>query len=212
MLYCHVCADKAASPASPESLYLLLSMVLTLSNQPPPPAFSFRWHSAVTFSREGQTAGAALFGLSLYLDAHTHRRTGTHTHTHTSTGTQVVTQKIKHIVALPPASRLKSHSKVLVSYHMRVQATGSFLFELRSFLVWLKWHWCPSERNVCSTRACIKHTVSCRRCQHADLNVNNTTKENFCTGTVLQECKKGWQMLLYRFTAVRLSMASIEFY
>lgn len=46
----------------------------------PPIGLSFQLHSAVTFSREGQTPGAALFGLSLYLD--THMRTDRHTHTH----------------------------------------------------------------------------------------------------------------------------------
>lgn len=161
MLCCHVGADKAASPHL--KAFTCCCFHGARIKQPPPPPLSFRWHSAVTFSREGQTAGAALFGLSLYPDAHTH----------THTPSQVVAQKIKHIVALPPASRLKKSVKAFGL--VRHEGSGQRAFSLwaQTFRGLAKVP--PKERERESERARIKHIIRCRLCQHADLNVNRTS-------------------------------------
>lgn len=97
---------KTASPVSPESLYLLPSMVQILPPSPTSPlpsGLSFRWHSAVTFLK-GRADCWRRTVWALAVSPHTHTHKNRETHTHTSAGTQVLTQQIKRIVALPPAA------------------------------------------------------------------------------------------------------------
>ncbi len=118
-------------------------MVQTLSNHPPsslpyltPPVGSLFPMALSRYVSQGKgrlLAPHCLGSCCISTHTHTHTQKQWHTHIHTSAGTQVLTQQIKRIVALPPAASLPPASRgwkvtqgFLLSHHMRAQATRSF--------------------------------------------------------------------------------------
>lgn len=84
--HCHA-EDKAASPVSPESLYLLPSMVQllsTLSPPLPPPRWSLFPMALSRYVLKGRADcwRRTVWALAISQHTHTHTKPGTHTHLH----------------------------------------------------------------------------------------------------------------------------------